>query len=136
MITVSVKVKGRLEEIWDHFTNPEHIINWNFASEDWCSPRANNDLRIGGKFMTRMEAKDGSFGFDFEGIYTEVTEYKGYTYELEDGRLVVVSFEVIDGGVMVREDFDSESENTAEAQEYGWQCILENFKKYSEALGE
>lgn len=136
MITVSVKVKGSLEQIWDHFTNPEHIINWNFASEDWCSPKASNDLRVGGKFVTRMEAKDRSFGFDFEGLYTEVKEYKGYTYELEDGRQVIVSFEVIDGGVMVQEDFDAESENTSARQQYGWQCILENFRKYSEALGE
>lgn len=85
-----------------------------------------------GKFVTRMEAKDGSFGFDFEGIYTEVILYKGYTYELEDGRKVVVSFEEAGGSVIVREDFDAETENTEERQKYGWQCILDNFKKYTE----
>jgi len=134
VITVSIKVNGSLERIWNHFTNPEHIIYWNFASEDWCAPWAKNDLRVGGKFASRMEAKDGSFSFDFEGIYTEVTLHKGYTYELEDGRKIIVTFEELDGSVTVREDFDTEDENTIERQQYGWQCILDNFKKYSEVL--
>lgn len=134
MITVSIKVKGSLEKIWNHFTIPEHIIHWNYASDDWHSPWAKNDLRIGGKFTTRMEAKDGSFGFEFEGIYTEVVLYKGYTYELEDGRKIIVTFEEEDDYVTVREDFDAETENTDERQQYGWQCILDNFKKYSESV--
>lgn len=134
MITVSTKVNGSLEKIWNHFTNPDHIICWNFASEDWHTPWAKNDLRVGGKFTSRMEAKDGSFGFDFEGIYTEVIPYKGYTYELEDGRKIVVTFEELEGNVIVREDFDAEDENTEERQQYGWQCILDNFKKYSESV--
>ncbi|MEI7883783.1 MAG: SRPBCC domain-containing protein [Clostridia bacterium] len=134
MITVSTKVKGSLDSIWDHFTSPEHIIHWSFASEDWHSPWAKNDLRVDGKFTTRMEAKDGSFGFDFEGIYEAVAPYKGYTYSLEDGRKIIVTFEEVDGGVIVREDFDPETENTHERQQYGWQCILDNFKKYSESL--
>ena len=135
MISVSIKVNGSLEKIWDHFTNPEHIIHWSFASEDWCNPWAKNDLRVGGNFATRMEAKDGSFGFDFEGIYNEVTLYKSYTYELEDGRKIIVTFEEADGNVIIREDFDVETENTIERQQYGWQCILDNFKKYSESVG-
>jgi len=136
MITVSIKVNGSLEEVWDHFTNPDHIVHWNFASDDWHTPWAKNDLRLNGKFVTRMEAKDGSFGFDLEGIYTEVTQYKGYTYELEDGRKIIVSFKEADGNVIVQEDFDPEAENTHERQQYGWQCILDNFKKYSEAVVE
>jgi uncharacterized protein YndB with AHSA1/START domain len=134
MITVSTKVNGSIKQVWNHFTNPEHIIHWCFASEDWCSPRAYNDLRVGGKFGTRMEAKDGSYGFDLEGIYTEVTLYNVYTYELEDGRKVIVSFEEAEDNVIVREDFDAETENTHERQQYGWQCILDNFKKYSESV--
>lgn len=136
MITVSIKVKGSIEQIWDYFTNPKHIIHWNFASEDWYSPWAKNDFRVGGKFASRMEAKDGSFGFDFEGVYTEITLYKGYTYGLEDGRKIIVTFEEVDGKVIVREDFDPETENTIEQQQYGWQSILDNFKKYSESAGE
>jgi len=133
MISVSIKVKGTLEKIWNDFTNPEHIIHWNFASDDWCAPWAKNVLQVGGKFETRMQAKDGSFGFEFEGVYTEVTLYKGYTYKLEDGRNVIVSFEEVDEGVIVREYFDEEEENTVEGQKHGWQSILENFKKYSES---
>ena len=135
MITVSIEVKGSIEKIWDYFTNSEHIVHWNFASEDWCTPWAKNDLHVGGKFATRMEAKDGSFGFDFEGIYTDVTLHKGYTYVLEDGRKIIVTFEEVDGNVIVREAFDAETENTIERQQYGWQCILDNFKKYSESVG-
>lgn len=134
MITVSIKVKGSLEKIWDHFTKPEHIIHWNFASDDWHTPWAKNDLSVGGKFTSRMEAKDGSFGFDFEGVYTDVNMQKRYTYVLEDGRKIIVTFEVIDGSVIVREDFDAEKENTIERQQFGWQSILDNFKIYSEAL--
>lgn len=134
MITVSIKVNGSLEKIWDHFTKPEHVISWNFASADWATPWAKNDLRVGGTFTTRMEAKDGSVGFDFKGVYTEVTLFKGYTYELEDRRKVIVTFEEVEGGVIVREDFDAENENTHKRQQFGWQCILDNFKKYSESL--
>jgi len=135
-VKMNVRVRNSvdLEKIWDYFTNTEHIIHWNFASEDWGSPWAKNDLYIGGKFTTRMESKDGSFGFDFEGIYTEVTLYKGYTFELGDGRKVIVSFKEADGHVMIREDFDAETENPHERQQYGWQCILDNFKKYCEKI--
>jgi len=134
VIAVTIKVNGSLEKIWDHFTKPEHVVSWSFASDDWATPWAKNDLRVGGTFTTRMEAKDGSMGFDFEGVYTEVTPFKGYTYELEDGRKIIVTFEEVEGGVIVREDFDAENENTHERQQYGWQCILDNFKKYSESL--
>lgn len=133
MIHVSIKVNGSLEKVWDEFTNPEHITHWNFASDDWCSPWANNDLRVGGKFQSRMEAKDGSFGFDFEGVYTEVELLKGYTYELADARKIIVTFVEEDGAIVISEDFDAENENSDERQQYGWQCILDNFKKYSES---
>ncbi len=134
MLTVSTTVNGSLENVWNHFISPEHIIHWCFASEDWCAPWAKNDLRVGGKFATRMEAKDGSFGFDLEGIYTEVTPNKGYTYELSDGRKVIVTFEESDGSVTIQEDFDAETENNPEKQKQGWQNILDNFKQYSESM--
>ena len=134
MITVSVKVKGTITQVWDHFTNPEHIVHWNFASDDWCTPWAKNDLRVGGKFSSRMEAKDGSAGFDFEGLYTKVSPFEGYAYELIDGRQILVTFKESPGFVTVIEDFDPENENTLELQQKGWQSILDNFKKYSESL--
>ncbi|MGB3366110.1 MAG: SRPBCC domain-containing protein [Acidaminobacteraceae bacterium] len=132
MISVSIKVIGSMEKIWDYFTNPEHIVHWNFASDDWCVPWAKNNLQVGGKFTSRMEAKDGSLGFDFVGVYTEVILHKGYTYELEDRRKVIVSFEEVDGSVIIREEFEAEADNTIERQQNGWQSILENFKKYCE----
>ena len=133
MITVSVNVNCSLEKTWDYFTSPDHMVHWNFASDDWHSSWAQNDLCVGGTFVIRMEAKDGSFGFDFEGVYKEVTMHKGYTYELEDGRRVIVTFYETDGITTVQEEFDPESENTLERQQYGWQCILDHFKQYCEA---
>jgi uncharacterized protein YndB with AHSA1/START domain len=131
-ITVEIHVNAPIEKIWKFWTKPEYIIKWNNASEDWHTPRAENDLRIGGKFLSRMEAKDGSFGFDFEGIYDEVATNKKISYTLLDGRKVDVTFSQTEKGVKIAETFEAENENSIELQKQGWQAILNNFKTYVE----
>ena len=131
-ITVSASINAPVEKVWDCFTNPSHIVNWNFASDDWHCPRAENDVRIGGKYNARMEAKDGSFGFDFITIYTEVEVYKKLSYTMEDGREASTICESIGNKTNVTTIFDAENENPVEAQQQGWQMILNNFKKYTE----
>lgn len=133
MITVAVEVDGTLENVWNRFTNPAHIVNWNFAADDWQCPWAHNDLRVNGTFTTRMEAKDGSAGFEFSGKYTLVSPYEGYRYVLEDGRNVIVNFTKTNGKIRVSEEFDPEAENSLELQKTGWQSIMDNFKKYCES---
>jgi uncharacterized protein YndB with AHSA1/START domain len=133
-ITVSVVVNATKALAWNFFTSTAHIVNWNFASPDWECPTAENDLKVGGKFKSRMQAKDGSAGFDFEGVYRDVVEGSSYTYALEDGRTVRVSFEEVAGGTEVTETFDPETENSEELQRAGWQAILENYKRYIEAV--
>lgn len=132
-ITVSVTVNVRVEKAWNYFTQPEHITQWCFAIDAWHAPRAENDLRAGGKFLTRMEAKDGSAGFDFTGVYNEVKLHEFFSYTMEDGRKVKVSFSEKDNATIITETFDPESANPIEMQRNGWQAILENFKKYAEA---
>lgn len=134
MITVQTLVKTSLQKVWDAWTLPEHITKWCFASEDWEAPSAENDLRSGGSFKTRMQAKDGSFGFDFGGTYSAVTEHALIEYSMDDGRKVKITFEETPGGALVVESFDPESENPEEMQRAGWQSILDNFKKYTESL--
>lgn len=131
-ITVSTIIKAPINQVWDAWTNPEHITQWTFASDDWHSPTAENDLRIDGRFKTRMEAKDGSVGFDFEGTYTNVNGQETIEYTMDDGRRVSVKF--IEDGEMTRvlETFDTESEHPEEMQRAGWQAILDNFKNYVE----
>lgn len=131
-ITVSVNINANLETVWNKFTLPEHIIHWNFASDDWCSPKAENDLRVGGKFHSRMEAKDGSFGFDFEGTYLQVKPMEFIEYILADERKVKILFETKEHQTLITETFDAENENPIEMQKGGWQAILNNFKKYVE----
>ncbi len=131
-ITVSASINAPVEKVWDCFTNPSHIVNWNFASDDWHCPRAENDVRIGGKYNARMEAKDGSFGFDFITIYTEVEEYIKLSYTMEDGREASTIFESTGNQTNVTTIFDAENENPVEAQQQGWQMLLNNFKKYTE----
>ena len=131
-ITVSVEVFLPVGLVWEFFTNPVHIKEWSFASPDWHSPWAKNDLRVGGTFATRMEAVDGSQGFDFEGTYTAVTPEENFAYELADGRTISVEFVEINGGTKVTEIFDPETENPIEMQRHGWQSILDNFKQYAE----
>jgi uncharacterized protein YndB with AHSA1/START domain len=132
-ITVETTVNAPMETVWDCWTIPSHIMQWNNASDDWHTPRATNDLREGGTFTARMEAKDGSMGFDFGGMYTKVVQHKEIAYTMGDGRKVHVTFSGHDGHTHVTEIFDAETENSAEMQKAGWQSILENFKKYAEA---
>lgn len=132
-ITVTALIDASIETVWRYWTSPEHIVNWNNASDDWYTPKAENDLRTGGKFLSRMEAKDGSFGFDFEGIYDLVETHQTIEYTLPDGRKVAIQFLEKGNQTEVIETFDPENENPPELQQQGWQMILNNFKKYTEA---
>ena len=132
-ITVQGTVKAPVANVWKLWTTPEHIIQWNSASDDWHTPRAENDLRVGGKFLSRMEAKDGSFGFDFAGVYDEVVTNQRIAYTMEDGRKVEIDFKEHGDETHVVTVFDAESENPIEMQRDGWQAILDNFKKYAES---
>jgi uncharacterized protein YndB with AHSA1/START domain len=132
-ISVQATISDGLETVWNCYTQPIHIVKWNFASPDWCCPSAENDMQVGGTYCARMEAKDGSFGFDFKGIYTAIDPLKSFTYGFDD-RHVTVSFEEIDGSTFVNIVFDPESENPIDLQRNGWQAILNNFKSYVESL--
>lgn len=134
MISIQQTVHNSLENVWTAWTTPEHITQWNFASEDWCCPSASNDLQVGGKLCFRMEAKDGSMGFDLEGEYTLVDPMNALEFALSDGRKVEVKFTETDGAVLVQENFEPESENSEELQRAGWQAILDNFAKHAETL--
>ena len=131
-ITVETTVNAPVEKVWEFWSEPGHIKQWCSASEDWHVPSAENDLRTGGKFSTRMEAKDGSFGFDFGGVYDEVITNKLIDYTMSDGRKVVVNFTSNRNETKVVETFDAENTNPVEMQQAGWQAILNNFKKYTE----
>ncbi|MCC6691561.1 MAG: SRPBCC domain-containing protein [Bacteroidia bacterium] len=131
-ITVTSTIKSDPAKVWDYYTNPTHIVNWNFADPSWHCPTATNDMRIGGVYKARMEAKDGSFGFDFETKYTEITHGKQFTYEF-GGRTATVRFENLGKQTEVIVTFDPETENPIEMQKAGWQAILNNFKNYVEA---
>lgn len=135
-ITVSATVQAPIETVWEFFTKPEHIVNWNNASPDWHTPRATNDLREGGKFSSRMEARDGSAGFDFEGVYTRVVPHQEIAYQIADGRTVVVRFTANGDATQVDETFEAEGVHPAEMQRSGWQSILDRFKWYTEAAGK
>lgn len=132
-ITVRVKVAKSISETWNFFTSPEHIVNWNQASEDWHCPKATNDLVVGGKFVYRMEARDRSSGFAFSGIYTKVDYPDKIEYTLDDGRKVSLLF-LSQGefSTQIVETFELEDENSEEKQRSGWQSILDSFQKYSE----
>lgn len=134
-ITVETVVKAKLNKVWDAWNNPEDIKQWNSAQEDWHTTQSAVDLREGGKFSARMEAKDGSIGFDFEGTYTRVEPHKTLEYRMSDGREVQIEFIERADGVLVKETFDAETENPAEFQRAGWQAILDNFGRYVEAKG-
>jgi len=131
-ITVTANVAAPIEKVWNTWTAPEHIKQWCSASEDWHVPTATNDARSGGKFMTRMEARDGSFGFDFEGVYSDVENHKRIAYGMADGRQVSILFEANGDHTKITETFDPEDQNPIEMQRGGWQAILDNFKKYTE----
>lgn len=131
-ITVEAIISADTKKVWDYWTKPEHITKWNFATDDWQCPRAEADLRVGGKYFARMEAKDGSFGFDFEAVYDEVIDQKKLTYTMGDGRQATTDFENLGGTTKVTTTFDAEGEHDVEMQRAGWQAILDNFKKYVE----
>jgi uncharacterized protein YndB with AHSA1/START domain len=131
-ITIQATIKAPVEVVWQKWTKPEHITKWNFASDDWQCPKAENDLRVGGKYSARMEAKDGSFGFDFDVIYDVVNEHKEIAYTMGDGRKASTIFESSGNETKVTTTFDAEKVNSAELQQQGWQAILNNFKKYAE----
>jgi uncharacterized protein YndB with AHSA1/START domain len=131
-ITANIALKKQI--VWDLYTNPLHIINWNFASDDWCCPRASNEVKVGGKYVGRMEAKDGSFGFDFEAIYNEVVVGEYFVYTTPDNRVIKATFQSIGDITELNIEFDAENQNALELQENGWQAILNNFKSYAESL--
>lgn len=135
-ITVETIVHSPVESVWKFWTEPKHIMQWNNASEDWHTPYAENDLKVGGKFVSRMEAKDGSFGFDFGGVYDEVSMYETISYTMEDGRKVKISFIRQGNDTQIIESFDAEETNSMEMQQAGWQSILDNFKRYAENAKE
>lgn len=132
-ITVAATINAPVEQVWKAWVTPADIMNWNTADPGWHCPSSKNDLRVGGKFTTRMEAKDGSFGFDFEGIYDTVDQYKEITYTMADGRVATTLFNERDGRTKVETTFDAENQNPIEMQRGGWQAILDNFAKYAEA---
>ncbi|KFF24876.1 SRPBCC family protein [Chryseobacterium vrystaatense] len=132
-IKIDITILAPVEKVWNYFNEPKHIMKWNAAHESWQCPSSENDLRVGGKFKTRMEAKDKSFGFDFEGIYDEVIPNAVIKYHLEDGRKVEVIFDKIDDNTTkITEIFDPEKQNSVEMQREGWYSILNNFHKYVE----
>jgi uncharacterized protein YndB with AHSA1/START domain len=129
-ITIEATINASLAKVWQYYTEPKHITQWNNASDDWHTTRAENDLRQGGKFLYRMEAKDGSFGFDFGGVYDEVKANELIGYTMDDGRKAKIVFASADDRTKIVIDFDAETENPIELQRDGWQAILDNFKKY------
>lgn len=131
-ISISAVVNAPVEKAWECFTGPEHIVNWNFASDDWHCPAASNDLKAGGKFSSTMAAKDGSASFDFEGVYSAVEKNKLIQYTIADGRKVEVNFESNGDATTVSTRFEAENTHSEELQRGGWQAILDNFKKYTE----
>ena len=132
VITIETTINAPVEKVWEYWSKPEHITRWCNASDDWHTPRAENDLRVGGNFLSRMEAKDGSMGFDFGGAYDAVDTNKYIEYTMGDGRKVKVHFNQMDNTTKVVESFEAESTNPVEMQRGGWQAILDNFKKYTE----
>ncbi len=131
-ITVETTINAPIEKVWECWKQPEHITKWNNASDDWFTPHAENDLRQGGKFVYRMEAKDGSMGFDFSGVYDVVKNNEYIEYTIGDGRKVKVNFSTEGNATKVTEAFEAETVNSSETQIQGWQNILDNFKNYIE----
>ena len=133
-ITVQALISASVAKTWQFYTQPEHITQWNFANDDWQCPFAENDMQVGGKYLARMEAKDGSFGFDFEAIYDQITQGERFVYTMSDSRKIEVIFNAIGDQTEVIITFDAEAENPIELQQNGWQAILNNFKAYTEGL--
>ncbi|MGN8646761.1 SRPBCC family protein [Gracilibacillus sp. HCP3S3_G5_1] len=133
-VTVEATVQAPVTKVWMYWTEPNHITKWNNASDDWHTPSAENDLTVGGKFVSRMEAKDGSAGFDFGGTYDEVKLYKVIAYTMDDGRKVIIHFRDQENETKIIETFDAETTQPIDSQQQGWQAILNNFKKYVEQV--
>lgn len=131
-VTITATINADIKKAWDYYTKPEHIVKWNFADPSWHCPSASNDMRAGGKYSARMEAKDGSFGFDFEAIYDEIVNGEKFTYTMPNGRQVTVVFKKNGKQTEVIVTFDPERENPIEMQKGGWQAILDSFAKYAE----
>ena len=132
-ITIRATIKASREVVWKYLTEPAHVVNWNHASDDWHTTSTENDLQIGGKFNYRMEAKDGSFGFDFEGVYEQIIKEQLIRYSLADNRKVSIELSGLGEVTVVTETFDAETENPLEMQQAGWQAILNNLKQYTES---
>jgi uncharacterized protein YndB with AHSA1/START domain len=134
-ITVSTTINAPIEMVWIYWTDPAHITKWNFADDSWHAPSASNELKVGGKLNCRMEAKDGSEGFDFIATYDEIKHHEKLVYHLDDQRKVEVVFKPEGQKTVVTETFDAENQNPVEMQQAGWQAILDNFKKHAEGSG-
>lgn len=132
-ITISTTIAAPIDKVWRAYTTPEDITGWNFASDDWCCPSAEVDLRVGGRHKARMEARDGSFGFDFDAVYEEVASPHAITLAMTDGRKARTTFEAQGSSTKVTTVFDAEGQNSIDMQRNGWQAILTNFKTYVEA---
>jgi len=132
-ITVEAIINAPVAKVWELWNNPDDIIKWNTPDPSWHTPSSENDLRVGGKFKNRMEAKDGSFGFDFEGVYDSVILNEEISYTMGDGRQATTIFTEQDGKTHLVTTFDAETENDPEFQKQGWQSILNNFVKYAES---
>jgi uncharacterized protein YndB with AHSA1/START domain len=130
-ITVATTVNAPIEQVWHAYTTPEEIVQWNAASDDWHTTVAHADLRPGGEFSSRMEAKDGSMGFDFAGTYTEIVPHQLIAYDFGD-RKAHITFDEQPDGVLVQVTFDAETTHPEEMQRAGWQAILDNFKRHVE----
>ena len=133
VITTQSTINQPVSLVWEYWSKPEHIVNWNFASDDWHCTAAKNDFKIGGKFSYTMAAKDGSFSFDFPGTYDLIVEKRKIEYTLDDARKVWIEFSENGSETIVIQKFETESENTPELQKTGWQALLNNFKKYCES---
>lgn len=133
-ITIETLVRAPINLVWDTWNSPNHVVHWNHASDDWHSPKADNNFVVGGKFVYRMEAKDNSFGFDFSGTYEEIVDKKRVVTRLDDNRLVKTEFHVENDSVRIVETFEAEDQNSIELQREGWSAILNNYKLYTESL--
>lgn len=131
-IKISATVNATIEKVWNYYNQPEHIVNWNFANNNWHCPFANNNLTVNGKLLTRMEAKDKSFGFDFEATYNEIINLNKIVYTMPDNRMVAILFNQNNNTTTIHIEFDAEKINSIELQKNGWQAILDNFKNYVE----
>ncbi|MEO4006451.1 SRPBCC family protein [Flavobacterium sp. CAU 1735] len=132
-ITINATILADKNKVWNYYTQPEHITQWNFADPSWHCPKASNNMQVGGTYSARMEARDGSFGFEFEATYDEINDGKDFTYTMPDGRQVTVTFHENDTATDLVIAFDPENQNPIEMQQNGWQAILNNFKKYAES---